>query len=394
VYKNLNTILNTLFQFCKNKLGLHRDYFLPKYFYTSPDILEAEYKNLFYKLWIFAGLTSELDDSPKAWIKRTIGEKEVLIVKENEKYFALENVCPHRNIKLFDEDAGTRPLVCRYHAWSFNSDGSLKKIPFEDRSYKLAPSQLSKACLTKYNVEIYGKFIFVNLSKNPIKITDQIDPIILKSFKLLSRLWFNQIYIRKEIRSFNWKLKFENLRDTLHPVFLHSSTLNKEIDFSKHFEESKPLFKNLKRINLLHASSFTKDGVYEHGAEHESLFRRSIGEGYYNWFLYPNFHMASPDGGRTYNIAALNPLSPSQSEINHYLIVNKPIALNSESDKRKFSSFISNRLLGIKTVLEEDFIALEKVQQALKFTDREQLIGAYEHYNANIASLYRRLIKK
>ena len=42
--------------------------------------------------------------------------------------------------------------------------------------------------------------------------------------------------------------------------------------------------------------------------------------------------------------------------------------------------------------MDEDYEACEEVQIALGFTDREQNIGAYEHYNVNIASMYRKLI--
>ena len=47
-----------------------------------------------------------------------------------------------------------------------------------------------------------------------------------------------------------------------------------------------------------------------------------------------------------------------------------------------------------RPVLEEDYWALENIQKALQFTEREQNVGAYEHYNINIANIYRRLIKK
>jgi hypothetical protein len=99
--------------------------------------------------------------------------------------------------------------------------------------------------------------------------------------------------------------------------------------------------------------------------------------------------MATPDGGRSYSIEIHNPIAPGKTEISHYVIVNKPY-----SDDALLEEIIEQRLRGLRPVLEEDYQACERVQHAIKFTEREQNIGCYEHYNANIASLYRRIIKQ
>ena len=39
--------------------------------------------------------------------------------------------------------------------------------------------------------------------------------------------------------------------------------------------------------------------------------------------------MATPDGGRSYSIEVLNPISPVETEISHYVLCNKP---NDEND--------------------------------------------------------------
>jgi hypothetical protein len=99
--------------------------------------------------------------------------------------------------------------------------------------------------------------------------------------------------------------------------------------------------------------------------------------------------MATPDGGRSYSIEVHNPVAPDKTEISHYVLVNKPY-----SDDALLDEIVEHRLSGLRPVLEEDYGACERIQEALKFTEREQNIGCYEHYNANIASLYRRIIKK
>ena len=98
--------------------------------------------------------------------------------------------------------------------------------------------------------------------------------------------------------------------------------------------------------------------------------------------------MATPDGGRSYSIEVHNPLSPKETEVTHFVICNKP----KDPEDVFLEEIIEHRLRGLKPVMDEDYEACEEVQIALEFTDREQNIGAYEHYNVNIASMYRKLI--
>jgi hypothetical protein len=76
------------------------------------------------------------------------------------------------------------------------------------------------------------------------------------------------------------------------------------------------------------------------------------------------------------------------TDIYHFNIINK---LKTKEDTNKI---LSQRMEEGRPVLEEDYWALENVQKALPFTEREQNVGVYEHYNINIANIYRRLIRK
>ena len=366
-----------------------RESILPRKFYIDDSIFESEKNIIFNKLWLFAGLTNEFQ-TPGSWIVKKIIHKEILITRDGDTYHAHENVCPHKNMRLKSEKSGKGPLVCRYHAWSFKPDGSLAKIPDFDKSYLLTDRQLERACLTPFHIKKIGNFLFVCMDPNPIPIERQFDAKIIRSLKLLSHRLTPEFGSFFETRKFNWKLNFENLRDSLHPAVLHASTLAKEVDFSDQYVQQKPLNQALRRIDLVEASSLSKDG--EHKTEKRGhltdLIDPSLGEGYYNWLLFPNFHMATPDGGRSYSIEIHNPLSPSETEISHLVICSKP----HNPDDVFLDEIIEHRLRGLRPVLEEDYEACEEVQAVLRHTEREQNIGAYEHYNINIATMYRRLI--
>ena len=366
-----------------------RESILTRDFYTNEDVFNLEKTNIFSKLWLFIGVTNEIME-PNSWVIKKVINKEILITYDGDKYHGVENVCPHKNMRLKSEKTGKGPLVCRYHAWSFQLDGSLVKIPGFDKSYLLTDSQMKRTCLKSFQIKQVGNFLFINLDSKPIPFEEQFDTKIIRSLKLLSHKLSPEIGTFFEIRKFNWKLNFENLRDAMHPAVVHASTLAKDVDFSEQHVQQKPLTQTLRDIELPEASSLSKDG--EHKTEDRghlgNIISPSLSEGYYNWLLYPNFHMATPDGGRSYSIEVLNPISPVETEISHYVLCNKP---NDDNDVF-LEEVVEHRLRGLRPVLEEDYEACEEVQHALRFTELEQNIGAYEHYNANIASMYRRLI--
>jgi len=386
VYKTFNLAFQTVKYF----FNLTPQYILPRKFYISEKIADKEQKTLFSNYWIFAALTFEIKNN-KSWIKKKIGNREVLIVHENGNYYALENVCPHKNMKLCEKKSGEGTFVCPYHAWSFNPNGSLKKIPYHDRSYKFNSKQKKNTNLNNFDISVIGIFIFIKIKKNNFKIEKQFDLAIIKSLKLLSKMLQENYGEFFETRNFNWKLNFENLRDSLHPPVLHSKTLGKQVDFSDQYKDVPPIYKMLGRLPLRYASSFTKDGENKNNKVGilDDLIKPSFPNGYYNWLLFPNFHMATPDGGRSYSIEVHNPISATQTEISHYVIMNK----SNDKEDIFLEEAIEHRLRGLRPVYEEDYGVCESIQGVLKFTDREQNVGCYEHYNMNIASLYRRIVR-
>lgn len=454
IYQNLER----LYFKTKYTLGFETHYILPREFYTSNKILELEYKNIFHGLWMFGGLVHEL--SNKKWIRKVIGKKEILIVKKDDEIFAIENVCPHKNVKMFDEDSGDKPITCRYHAWSFNEDGTNKRIPHYERNYKFGPKQEKMKNMNRYEVAVVGCFIFVKMRKSKLTIEDQFDDAVLKSLKLVSQfININHLATFEEIRNFNWKLNFENLRDSLHPAVLHKNSLATQMDFSAQYNDDIPLYMSIGNMRLQYASSFSLDGsskskeskaskasnvstkndvktdlnnlktlkersvfqilssffkknkskynnkikldkklkrtlpddssIRANKGEISNILKSVFDNGYYNWLLFPNFHMACPDGC-TYSIEVHTPLTADKVRINHYLICNK----QKYNDELFIDELLQHRLQGTRVVYEEDFNACESVQEALGFTDRQQNIGAYEHYNVNIARVYRRILGK
>ncbi len=123
----------------------------PKY-YLSQEIFDREQSKIFRKAWVFAGLKSFL---PKhnSFITRKIVGIPVVIQNFNGELRAFENVCLHRSAPLQQGFTGTRPLVCPYHAWSYDSSGCVKKIPDCDAIYRIGDTEknLSNCAILRWS---------------------------------------------------------------------------------------------------------------------------------------------------------------------------------------------------------------------------------------------------
>lgn len=80
----------------------------------------------------------------------------VLYRSDDGQIHALEDRCPHRNIKLSHGTVEADRLVCAYHAWSFDDQGSCCDVPY------LADNQKLPSCTIRtYPVQEQDGFIWL-----------------------------------------------------------------------------------------------------------------------------------------------------------------------------------------------------------------------------------------
>lgn len=97
--------------------------------YTDPARFAAEQREVFGKLPLVAGLSGDLPD-PGDVILFDLAGPPILITRDHDRrVHAFLNVCPHRGARLVRECERQRRLVCPFHAWTFDLDGSLMAVP-------------------------------------------------------------------------------------------------------------------------------------------------------------------------------------------------------------------------------------------------------------------------
>ncbi len=102
---------------------------MPKSVYTSDEFLAQEIEHVFAKDWFCAGRASSLKH-PGDYITLELAGQPIMVVRDAVGQLrAQSNVCLHRMSTLLEGSGNTRSIVCPYHAWTYNLDGSLRGAP-------------------------------------------------------------------------------------------------------------------------------------------------------------------------------------------------------------------------------------------------------------------------
>lgn len=130
----------------------------------SPEFHRLEMELLWPRVWQIACREEEIPNVGD-YVNYEVGSESILVVRDAPGSIkALYNVCTHRGRRLRDDARGNvRKFSCRYHAWTFNLDGSLALIP-EEADWQGCP-QFSKEALSMAPVrcETWAGFVWINM---------------------------------------------------------------------------------------------------------------------------------------------------------------------------------------------------------------------------------------
>ena len=118
---------------------------MPKSAYVSPEFLALERERIFAREWVCAGRSSRLAE-PGDYLTLEVAGEPVIVLRDRDGALrAMSNVCRHRMCTLLEGEGHVRTLVCPYHAWTYNLDGTPARRARHDPQRGLPPRRLS-AC--------------------------------------------------------------------------------------------------------------------------------------------------------------------------------------------------------------------------------------------------------
>jgi len=203
---------------------------LPSAPYNSELWFNRELDRIFLPAWILVGREDEIAEAGEYLAMDTEWSGPVAVCRGNDgKVHAFANVCRHRGAKVVPGDKGKGSalgLVCPYHAWTYNFDGTLKWAPGLQKSKGFDETEVR---LTPIRLELFHGFVFVNVSPKARPLRECLGDLPMKLPE-----WFgpkgaaqNTVCVkRREYEvACNWKFLMENTCETYHTSVVHKSSL-------------------------------------------------------------------------------------------------------------------------------------------------------------------------
>lgn len=184
---------------------------LPQALYVGAETFDFDMHAIFGTSWIMAGMTCELPKSG-SYLALNVGPWPVILTRDSKgDIHAFHNSCRHRGSILCQPGQGFAPkLVCPYHRWTYNLDGTLlaaTRMPegFEKNEHGLKPVAVREA----------AGGIFICLAQDPPsfdefagRFVEYAGPVNFSDLKLAA----TDIMVEQA----NWKLVMDNARECYH----------------------------------------------------------------------------------------------------------------------------------------------------------------------------------
>lgn len=330
-------------------------YFKEKYY-----LLEKE--ELFSKVWIFAGLSNWLKNHGD-FFTLSIFENEYVIHKLNGEIISYLNVCPHRGGPLVIGKYGNSMPVCKYHGWSFKDGKKLTGLTNNEWFNEDGSSDSCGRQLKSVHVEKIGPVIFINLDKEPIPIESQFNSEILDTLSKYGEI--SDSLVCDFSSPINWKLNIENVKDFLHPFYVHPETFKPLLGYQElaatritsHMGE----LNAHEEVATLSDLSFVQRTTLKNATPwwREFIKITQPENTYQNIFLFPNTNFCSVSGAH-YVIQQYLPSSPESFE--YRLLTAIPEKIKKFDSQALMTSIIYQE----RYVIKEDDALLGKVQKNMK----------------------------
>ena len=309
--------------------------------YVDPKFLQLDREQIFHRSWQFLCHESKLRESG-SYVTDDIQGQSVFAMRDNNgELKAFYNVCKHRGHELLFGEGRKSLIVCPYHAWCYNLDGSLKAAR---RSEHLKNFNMSEIHLDPVRVEVFCHLVFVNLDGDATPLLEQSGDLAsevmsyapdLPNLKFAHRLTYNI--------NANWKSVVDNFLECYHcPVAHQDFCTLVDMDTYK------------VKTHGIYSSHMAKAGISSnnaYGVENATVTDHAV------WFLWPNTTLMRYPGRGNFMIWRFFPTGPETTyeEFDFYFETDTP-----NDDEMEAIKFIDDVLQ------PEDIGLVESVQRGMQ----------------------------
>jgi Rieske 2Fe-2S family protein len=188
-----------------------KGYSLPQKLYVGEQAFAFDTQVMLPSVWLYACTVAHIK-KPGDWFLFEMADNSVIVLRGRDGAVrAFFNSCQHRGARICEAQRGSSPkLVCPYHQWAYNLDGSL--LGARNMGPEFDKSTIN---LTPVAVENISGLIFICLTDTPPSI-DRVNADIAAQIAVYD-LEHCKIAVQDDlIEDANWKLVMENNRECYH----------------------------------------------------------------------------------------------------------------------------------------------------------------------------------
>ena len=194
---------------------------MPTEVYTSNAFVEAELEHIFRKEWYCVGRVDALAD-PGDYVSCDLAGQPIVVLRDGfGDLRARSNVCLHRMSTLLQGRGNTRSIVCPYHAWTYNLDGSLRGAPAMTLNESFCKDAYT---LPQIRCEEWLGWVYVSLDPKAPPVAQQLAPVadMIAGFDMTN---YTETFYEEHVWDTNWKVLAENFMESYHLPVCHAGTI-------------------------------------------------------------------------------------------------------------------------------------------------------------------------
>lgn len=318
----------------------------PAGWYTDADLAELERGTIFRDHWQVVARTDQLAE-PGRYASALVAGLPVVVTRDlSGELHAFRNVCSHKATQVAVGCGAAEQLVCPYHGWAYELDGTLQRAPRLG-----ARTDFDRATwgLKRLGVCTWGPFVLVHArldAPHPARQHPELDAA------LTTKGWGSLRWVERRVYDVacNWKAFCDNYLDGgYHIAHMHPS-LAAQLDLDSY------------RTELFERCSVQTSGAASTGSELLQLDPGDrIGTGSFYAFVYPNLMLNRYGPALDTNLVL--PKGPHRCDVIFDFFFDESVADD--------LAFIDKSVSQSETTQREDMSVSESVQVGLRS-------GAYE----------------
>lgn len=194
---------------------------MPPSVYTSEEFLQRELSDIFSKDWFCVGRADALPNAGD-YVTQDLAGQPIMVIRDKDGTLrAQSNVCMHRMSTLLHGRGNTRSIVCPYHAWTYNLDGSLRGAPAMTLNEGFCKEHYK---LPQVRCQEWLGWVFVTLNPDAPEVAEQLAQVeeMVGDYDMAN---YQETFFETHVWDTNWKVLAENFMESYHLPVCHAATV-------------------------------------------------------------------------------------------------------------------------------------------------------------------------